>query len=104
MLNPLPYPQPQFFDHSIHLKPNSEPVNIRSYRYPPIQKAEIEKLVEEMLTRSIIQPSQSPFPSPMPPVKKKDGPWQFCVDYCQLNALTIKNKFPILLLKTYMTN
>lgn len=45
------------FDHSIHLKPNIEPVNIRSYCYAPIQKTEIENQVKEMLANSIIQPS-----------------------------------------------
>ena len=65
----LPLPQP--FDHSIHLKLNLEPVNIRSCKYSPIQKAEIEKLVKDMLGTFIIQPIQSPFASPILFVKKK---------------------------------
>ena len=51
---PTTLPPPQPFNHSIHLKPNSKLVNIRSYRYPPIQKAEIEKLVKDTLANSII--------------------------------------------------
>ena len=54
---PKPYPPHRPFNHSITLKPNLEPVNIHAYRYPPIQKSEIEKHVKSMLNASLIQPS-----------------------------------------------
>ena len=92
---PQTLPPHRILDHSIHLKPNSEPVNLKAYRYSPIQKAEIEKLISEMLSKNLEQPSQSPYASPVLLVKKKDGTWRFCVDYRQLNSLTIKNQFPI---------
>lgn len=82
-------------DHSITLVQGAKLVHIRAYRYPPSLKDEIEKQVAEMLSKGIIQPSISDFSSPVLLVKKKDGSWRFYVDYRYLNALTIKNKFPI---------
>jgi len=96
---PKSLPPPRPIDHTISLKANAEPVNIRSYRYPPKQKAEIERMIKDMLSTSVIQPSTSPYASPLLLVKKKDGSWQFCIDYRQLNSLTIKNKFPILIIE-----
>ncbi|XP_039019648.1 uncharacterized protein LOC120151187 [Hibiscus syriacus] len=82
-------------DHGIPLKPDSIPVNLRPYRFPHNQKAEVERQIATMLSSSIIQPSRSPFASPCLLIKKKDGSWRFCVDYRQLNNMTIKDKFPI---------
>ena len=74
-------------DHAIHLILGSVPY---------AQKSEIECMVAKMLEASIIQPSQSYFFSPAVLVHKKDGSWCMCPDYREQNKLTIKDKFPIL--------
>ncbi|KAL4348724.1 hypothetical protein GQ457_17G014770 [Hibiscus cannabinus] len=92
---PKGMPPERTHDHAIILKTGAQPVNLRPYRFPYYQKAEIEKQVSDMLASSIIQTSKSPFAAPCLLVKKKDGSWRMCVDYRQLNELTVKDKFPI---------
>jgi hypothetical protein len=82
-------------DHTIPLMPGASPVNLRPYRYSPMQKNEIEKQIRELIAQGVIQPSASPFASPVLLVGKKDLTWRLCVDYRHLNALTIKNKYPL---------
>jgi len=48
-----------------------------------------------MLVNGVIQPSTSPYASPVLLIKKKDGSWRFCIDYRNLNAITVKNKYPL---------
>jgi hypothetical protein len=92
---PQQLPPQRSFDHSIPLVQGVKPININPYRYSPEQKDEIEAQIKQMLQQGIIQPSTSPFASPVLLVKKKDGTWRFCVDYRHLNAITIKNKYPL---------
>jgi len=48
-----------------------------------------------MLDSGIIQPSRSPFASPVIFISQKDGTWRLCVDYRELNNQTIKDKCPM---------
>jgi hypothetical protein len=70
-------------------------VNLRPYCFNPAQNDEIEQQIAEMLKQRVIVPSHSPFSSPVLLVSKKDGTWRFCMDYRHLNAITVKNRFPL---------
>ncbi|KAH0730002.1 hypothetical protein KY289_001190 [Solanum tuberosum] len=83
------------FDHHIPLVESANPVNKRPYRYPGVKKDIIEKLVHEMIDHGVIQHGTSPYVSPVVLVGKKDGSWRLCVDYRELNNLTVKDRFPI---------
>ncbi|MCO5611344.1 hypothetical protein L7F22_065597 [Adiantum nelumboides] len=89
----LPPERPE--DHVIDLVPGSSPPNRPPYRVSAAQQKEIMSQVEELLEKGLIQPSSSPFCSPVLLVQKKDGSWRMCIDYRALNKITIKNRFPI---------
>lgn len=82
-------------DHKILLEENSKAVNIRPYRYPQFQKAEMESIVKELVQKGFVRASNNPFSSPVILVKKKNGGWRLCVDYKALNTITVKDRFPI---------
>lgn len=82
-------------DHKIPLKADSSPVNASPYKCHYAHKKEIEVIVKKMLESGIIRHSCSPYASPVLLIKKKDQSWKLCVDYRALNALKVKNKFPI---------
>ncbi|GFS97324.1 transposon Ty3-I Gag-Pol polyprotein [Trichonephila clavipes] len=67
------------------------PINQRAYRVSPTERRIIHEEVQKMLDEGIVQPSESPWSSPIVLVrKKKDGSWRFCVDYRKLNSVTKK--------------
>lgn len=82
----------------IILSQDTDPVVVRPYRYPHVQKDEIERQCAEMLVRGIICPSTHPFSAPVLLVRKAENSWHFCVDYRALNARTVNDKFPILVI------
>ncbi|MCO5564001.1 hypothetical protein L7F22_017656 [Adiantum nelumboides] len=89
----LPPVRPE--DHTIDLIPGSTPPNPPPYRVSRAQNEEITNQVKDLLEKGLIQPSSSPYCSPMLLVLKKDGSWRMCIDYRALNKITIKNKFQI---------
>ena len=61
----------------------------------PPELEELKKQLEELLAKGFIRPSVSPWGAPILFVKKKDGSVRMCIDYRQLNAVTVKNKYPL---------
>lgn len=82
-------------DHTIPLIEGARPVRIRPYCYSPELKTEIEKQIQAMLDSGEISVSTSEFASPIIMVRKKDFTWRLCVDYHNLNLLTLKSKYPL---------
>jgi hypothetical protein len=62
---------------------------------PPAELAELKKQLQELLDKGFIRPCTSPWGCPALFVKKKDGSLRMCVDYRPLNAVTVKNKYPL---------
>ncbi|WVZ92949.1 LOW QUALITY PROTEIN: hypothetical protein U9M48_038979, partial [Paspalum notatum var. saurae] len=92
---PRGLPPPRPYDHRIHLLPGTNPVAVRPYRYPALQKDELERQCRDMLDGGMIRRSTSAFSSPILLVKKADVSWRFCVDYRALNEQTVRDSFPI---------
>ena len=71
------------------------PIRQRAYRTSPTMRLEIQRQVDDLLQRGIIEESHSPWSSPIVMVKKKDSTYRFCIDYRALNAVTIRDSHPI---------
>jgi hypothetical protein len=85
--------------HRIRLKAGISAVVIPPHRYTHLQKDELERQCDVMLRTGVIRHSTSAFSSLVLLVRKKDGSWHFCVNYRALNVTTVKDKFPIPVVK-----
>lgn len=92
---PKGLPPHRLVDHTIELMPNTATPYKASYRMSPLELQEVKKQIDELLNQGYIQPSKSPYGSPVLFVKKKEGTLRMCVDYRALNKITIKNKYPL---------
>ena len=72
-----------------------EPIYRNSYRMSPLELDELKRQLKELCDVGYIETSSSPWASPVLFVKKKDGSLRLCVDYRAINAITVKNKYPI---------
>ncbi|KAL5734645.1 hypothetical protein ACOSP7_032506 [Xanthoceras sorbifolium] len=79
----------------IDVVPGTSPVSIAPYRMTPAELKELKIQLQELLDKGFIRPSVSPWGAPVLFVKKKDGSLRLCIDYRQLNKLTVKNKYPL---------
>ena len=73
----------------------SPPVRQQCRRVPPFRREQAKKMIDDMLQKDIIQPSSSPWASPIILVPKKDGSLRFCIDYRKLNSVTRKDAYPL---------
>ena len=80
-------------EFAIDLVPGVGLVSISPYRMAPTELVELKRQIEELLEKQFIRPSASSWGAPVLLVKKKYGSSRLCVDYRQLNKLTIKNKY-----------
>nr|GEU59514.1 putative nucleotidyltransferase, ribonuclease H [Tanacetum cinerariifolium] len=77
-------------EFGIELIPGAEPILKAPYRMAPVELKELQ----EMLENGFIRPSVSPWGASVLFVKKKDGSMRLCIDYCELNRITIRNRYP----------
>jgi hypothetical protein len=90
----LGMPPDRDIEFAIELQPGTTPISKRPYRMPPAELAELKRQLQELLDNGFIRPSTSPW-GPALFVKKKDESLRLCIDYRPLNAVTIKNKYPL---------
>nr|GFC51085.1 putative reverse transcriptase domain-containing protein [Tanacetum cinerariifolium] len=82
-------------EFQIELIPGAAPVARAPYRLVPSEMQELSNQLQELVDRGFIHPSPSPWGAPVLFVKKKDGSFRMCIDYRELNKLTVKNRYPL---------
>ncbi|GJZ34137.1 putative reverse transcriptase domain-containing protein, partial [Tanacetum coccineum] len=74
---------------------SDDPVAHAPYRLAPTELQELSTQLQELSNKGFIRPSSSPWGAPILFVKKKDGYFWMCIDYRELNKLTVKNRYPL---------
>ncbi|GJU29488.1 putative reverse transcriptase domain-containing protein [Tanacetum coccineum] len=82
-------------EFQINLIPGATPVARAPYRLAPSEMQELSNQLQELADRGFIRPSTSPWGAPVLFVKKKDRSFRMCIDYWELNKLTVKNRYPL---------
>ncbi|RVW29531.1 Transposon Ty3-G Gag-Pol polyprotein [Vitis vinifera] len=82
-------------EFTIDLVPGTGPMSKAPYRMAPVELKELKVQLQELLDKGFIRPSVSPWGAPVLFVKKKDGSMRLCIDYRELNKVTVRNKYPL---------
>ncbi|GKE85288.1 putative reverse transcriptase domain-containing protein, partial [Tanacetum coccineum] len=88
-------PPTRQMEFQIDLVPGAAPVARAPYRLAPSEMKELSDQLKELSDKGFIRPSSSPWGAPVLFVKKKDGSFRMCIDYRELNKLTVKNRYPL---------
>nr|GEW65078.1 putative reverse transcriptase domain-containing protein [Tanacetum cinerariifolium] len=89
----LGIPPTRKVEFQIDLVPGAAPVARAPYRLAPSEMKELSDQLQKLSDKGFIRPSSSPWGAPVLFVKKKDGSFQMCIDYRELNKLTVKNRY-----------
>jgi len=89
--------------HRITLLPNSEPVKQKAYRIPKFKADALKIEISKLIKSGLIEPSHSPWSSPVVLVPKKNNQFRMCVDYRTINNLTIKDAYALPMIDDILT-
>ena len=82
-------------EFSIDLLPGTSPISKAPYRMALTKLKELKEQLQELLEKGFIRPSASPWGAPVLFMKKKDGTMRLCINYRELNQVTVRNKYPL---------
>ncbi|GJR81396.1 putative reverse transcriptase domain-containing protein [Tanacetum coccineum] len=91
----LRLPPQRQVEFCIDLVPEATPVTKSPYRLAPSEMQELSRQLQELQDKGFVRPSHSPWGAPVLFFKKNDGSFRMCIDYRELNKLTVKNRYPL---------
>ncbi|RVW15572.1 Retrovirus-related Pol polyprotein from transposon 17.6 [Vitis vinifera] len=91
----LGLPPEREVEFTIDLAPETTPISKAPYKMAPMELKELKIQLQELLDKGFIRPSVSPWGAPILFVKKKYGSMRLCIDYIELNKVTVRNRYPL---------